>query len=215
MERRLIASELRAVSDDGKRTIGGYAAVFNSLSVVLWDFREEIKPGAFTQSIATNNVRGLWNHDTGEVLGVTGNGTLRLREDEHGLLFEMDLPDTQRGRDAFTLIQRGDVANMSFGFRTLPDGDEWRIDADGQYIRTLKAVDLLEVSPVTFPAYPATEVGVRSAWGDVVQIPDAIRQAAVGSGVDSMAEEAAGRLRLQAMTETELQLAARRRFRGE
>lgn len=212
MERRLITTELRATIDHhGKRRIGGYAALFDVLSVVLWDFREEIAPGAFAQSIAQNNVRALWNHDTSEVLGATANGTLQLAEDEIGLRFELELPDTQRGRDAFTLIERGDVSQMSFGFRSLPDGDEWRIDEDGQYIRRLLKVDLLEVSPVTFPAYPATSVGVRSEMlGDEVQIPDAIRRAAGDVGVDSVAADVSRRARLAAMTEMDIQLAARR-----
>lgn len=211
MERRLITTELRATTEDGKRKIGGYAAVFNSLSVVLWDFREEIAPGAFAEAIAKNNVRALWNHDTSEVLGASANGTLYLAEDATGLRFELELPDTQRGRDAYTLIERGDVAQMSFGFRSLPDGDEWRIDENGQYIRRLLKADLLEVSPVTFPAYPATTVGVRSdVLGDEVQIPDAVRRAAQGGSVDSdVAADASRRARLQAMTEMEIQLAAR------
>jgi HK97 family phage prohead protease len=211
VERRLITTELRATTADGKRKIGGYAAVFNSLSVVLWDFREEIAPGAFAEAIAKNNVRALWNHDTSEVLGASGNGTLYLAEDAKGLRFELELPDTQRGRDAFTLIERGDVSQMSFGFRSLPDGSEWRIDEDGQYIRRLLKADLLEVSPVTFPAYPATSVGVRAEMlGDEVQIPDAVRRAAQGVGIDSLAADASRRARLAAMTETELMLAARR-----
>lgn len=214
MERRLITTELRATTEDGKRTIGGYAAVFDTLSVVLWDFREEIAPGAFADAIEKNNVRALWNHDTSEVLGASGNGTLRLAEDSVGLRFDLELPDTQRGRDAFTLIERGDVSQMSFGFRSLPDGDEWRIDEDGQYIRRLLRADLLEVSPVTFPAYPATSVGVRSEiLGDEVQIPDAVRQAAQGVGVDSVAAEASRRARLAAMTEADIELAARRTIR--
>ncbi len=211
MERRLITTELRATTEDGKRKIGGYAAVFNSLSVVLWDFREEIAPGAFAEAIAKNNVRAFWNHDTGEVLGASDNGTLRLAEDDIGLRFDLELPDTQRGRDAHTLIERGDVGQMSFGFRSLPDGSEWRIDEDGMYIRRLLKADLLEVSPVTFPAYPATSVGVRSdVLGDEVKIPDAVRRAAQGVSVDSdAAADASRRARLQAMTETEIQLAAR------
>ena len=211
MERRLITTELRATTQDGKRKIGGYAAVFNSLSVVLWDFREEIAPGAFAEAIAKNNVRALWNHDTSEVLGASANGTLYLAEDATGLRFDLELPDTQRGRDAYTLIERGDVGQMSFGFRSLPDGSEWRIDEDGMYIRRLLKADLLEVSPVTFPAYPATSVGVRSdVLGDEVQIPDAVRRAAHRVSVDSdVAADASRRARLQAMTETEIQLAAR------
>lgn len=213
MERRLIATELRAaVDDDGKRSIAGYAAVFNRLSVVLWGFREEIAPGAFVASL-DKDVRALWNHDTGQVLGRTTNGSLRLAEDGTGLAFELDLPDTQMGRDAYALIGRGDVSQMSFGFRMLPDGEEWRIDDAGQYIRRLTGVDLLEVSPVTFPAYPDTSVGTRSLWGDEVQIPDAIRRAAGAVSIDSVAVWT--RARLQAMTDLDIQLAARRIDRGE
>lgn len=208
MERRIIATELRAAVDgSGKRTIAGYAAVFNRLSVVLWGFREEIAPGAFAASLQ-NDVRALWNHDTGQVLGRTVNGSLRLEEDGTGLVFELSLPDTQMGRDAYTLIERGDVSQMSFGFRMLPDGEQWRIDDAGQYIRRLTAVDLLEVSPVTFPAYTDTSVGVRSLWGDEIQIPDTIRRAAAGVVVDSQATGA--RARLHAMVEMDIQLAARR-----
>jgi hypothetical protein len=207
MERRLIATELRAAAAGDSRAIAGYAALFNTLSVVLWDFREEIAPGAFAGTLA-NDVRALWNHDVTQVLGRTTNQSLRLREDSIGLAFDLDLPDTQLGRDVYTLIARGDVTQMSFAFRMLPEGDEWRIDGAGQYIRRLLRVDLVEISPVTFAAYPETSVDVRMAlWGERVQIPDAVRRAAPGVGVDSMA--AAARARRRAMTEVELQLATR------
>lgn len=210
MERRLITTELRATVDDNKRRIGGYAALFDTLSVVLWDFREEIAPGAFTRALAENNVRALWNHDTSEVLGATANGTLRLAEDAIGLRFELDLPDTQRGRDAFTLIERGDVTQMSFGFRLYPEGDAWRSDATGAPVRRLLQVDLLEISPVAFPAYPGTSVGVRAELlGDEVRIPDWLRQGAPLDSIDSMAAEASRRARLAAMTEMDIQLASR------
>ncbi len=212
MERRLIVTELRAVAGDGQLSIGGYAAVFNRLSVVLWGFREEIAPGAFAASLQ-NDIRALWNHDMAQVLGRTTNQTLRLSEDGTGLAFELDLPDTQMGRDAHTLIARGDVSQMSFGFRLLPDGEEWRIDDAGQYIRRLTNIDLMEISPVTFPAYPDTSVDARSLWGDSVQIPDAVRRAAHGASIDSMA--VAARARLQAMTELDIQLATRRVLREE
>jgi hypothetical protein len=210
MERRLIATELRAAENDGVRSIAGYAAVFNKLSVVLWGFREEIAPGAFAGSLG-NDVRGLWNHDTALVLGRTTNGSLRLAEDGTGLAFELDLPDTTMGRDAYTLIARGDVSQMSFGFRLLPDGEEWRIDDAGQYIRRLTKVDLLEISPVTFPAYPDTSVDTRAMWGDSVQIPAVVRRAAQDGGVDSVA--ATARARRQAAVELDIQLATRRIIR--
>lgn len=151
--------ELRAVEGGDGMTFRGYAAVFNSPSEPL-PFIESIAPGAFLRSLkARNDVKLLWNHDTGQVLGSTRAGTLTLTEDNHGLLATAVLPDTQLGRDAATLIKRGDVANMSFGFTVPKGGDSWSVD--GQQ-RTLNSVKLHEVSIVSMPAYQATTVSVRS-----------------------------------------------------
>lgn len=151
--------ELRAVEGGDGMTFRGYAAVFNSASEPL-PFTEVIAPGAFIRSLkARNDIKLLWNHDTGQVLGSTRAGTLTLTEDNHGLLATAVLPDTQLGRDAATLIKRGDVANMSFGFTVPKGGDSW--SADGQQ-RTLNSVKLHEVSIVSYPAYQSTSVSVRS-----------------------------------------------------
>jgi HK97 family phage prohead protease len=144
--------EVRETSDG--MTLTGYAARFNEPSEPL-PFIERIAPGAFKRSLrAKNDIKLLWNHDSSSVLGSTRSGTLRLVEDEMGLRVEADLPDTQAGRDAKVLIQRGDVTGFSFGFTVPPNGDTW--NADGTE-RTLKSVRLLEVSTgVAFPAYPST-----------------------------------------------------------
>jgi HK97 family phage prohead protease len=134
-------------------------------------FLERIAPGAFKRSLrAKNDIKLLWNHDSSSVLGSTRSGTLRLVEDEMGLRVEADLPDTQAGRDARVLIQRGDVTGFSFGFTVPPNGDSW--NADGTE-RTLKSVRLLEVSTgVAFPAYPSTNgtAQVRSLEDVVVAV---------------------------------------------
>ena len=117
-ERRcLTARELRVdTGADGKPMIRGYAALFDSPSVDM-GFIETIDPGAFKKSLkAKPDVRALWNHDPNIVLGRTTAGTLRLATDETGLAVEIDLPDTTDGRDLATLIERGDVSGMSFGF---------------------------------------------------------------------------------------------------
>lgn len=156
----------------------GYAAVFDTLSVELWGFREKIAPGAFTNSLG-DDVRALWDHQTGVVMGRTKSGTLRLAEDATGLRFEND-PPTMAVREIES-IQRGDVDQMSFGFRTLED--TWDIDENDQVIRTLLKVKLYEVSYVTFPAYPATTVQARSgrtvdpAYGLLPIIPQEFRRA--------------------------------------
>ena len=152
--------ELRATSADGM-TFEGYASVFNSPSEPIGGkFTEYVAPGAFKRSLAArNDVKLLWNHDTGQVLGSTRAGTLQLVEDAHGLKAIATLPDTQLGRDAATLIKRGDVANMSFGFSVPAGGDAW--SGDGQ-TRTLNSVRLHEVSIVAFPAYQASTANVRA-----------------------------------------------------
>lgn len=155
--------ETRA-DDAGKTTIAGYAARFESLSVSFGWFKEKIRAGAFAESLKKNNVRALWNHNMDMVLGSTKAGTLRLKEDDKGLRFELDLPDTQTGKDAAISIKRGDVDGVSFGFRVLKQ--EWDEKDPKNVVRTLVEVDLREISPTAFPAYPSTSVKVRSVEED-------------------------------------------------
>ena len=167
IERRAFAMvELRVEgADDGPKRVVGHAAVFDSLSEDLGGFRERVARGAFAATIATDDIRALFNHDPNQVLGRNRAGTLKLAEDETGLAIAITPPDTQVGRDLLVSIERGDVSQMSFGFQTL--SDEWVMEA-GDEVRTLKAVRLFDVSPVTFPAYPQTDVALRAlaAWLD-------------------------------------------------
>ena len=144
---------------DGMR-FSGYAAVFNSDSEPL-PFTERILPGAFKRSLKSRNeVKLFKNHNMDEVLASTRSKTLKLVEDERGLLAEAVLPDTTAGRDLAILMKRGDVHSMSFGFSVPPKGDKW--NADGT-VRELREIRLHEVSIVTgFPAYAATTASVRS-----------------------------------------------------
>src|SRR6056297_337557 len=154
LETRQITANLEVREVDGGMLLEGYAARFNEFSEPL-PFREKIAPGAFQRSLKSrNDVKLLWNHDSSTVLGSTRSGTLRLYEDAQGLRVEADLPDTQAGRDAKTLIQRGDVTGFSFGFTVPRGGDMWNEDGSE---RTLTSVRLFEVSTgVAFPAYPTT-----------------------------------------------------------
>src|SRR5574338_873109 len=122
MERRSLATppELRA-GDNGK-TVAGYAAVFNEVADIGGSFREIIAPGAFKDTL-DGDVRALVDHDSGRVIGRSKSGTLRLKEDAHGLAAEIDLPDTTDGRDLAVSLERGDISGMSFGFRVTHD--EW------------------------------------------------------------------------------------------
>jgi hypothetical protein len=145
---------------DGMR-FSGYAAVFDSPSEPL-PFIERIQRGAFRKTLRSrNDVKFLWNHDSGEILGSTRAKTLTLTEDERGLKVEGVLPNTSRGRDVAELLRRGDVDSMSFGFSVPSGGDSWSTDGSE---RTLKSVRLHEVSLVAFPAYPGT-AGLQSVRG--------------------------------------------------
>jgi HK97 family phage prohead protease len=165
--RNYVVSDIRAASgDDGVKKISGYAAVFNQPSEDLGGFVEKISPGAFAQTLATDDIRSLWNHNADYPLGRVKARTLSLSEDLKGLKFEIIPPDTQYARDLITSIERGDVDSMSFGFRTM--NDNWERVGD-TIVRTLLEVQLFEVSPVTFPAYPQTSAAVRSKLDEFTQ----------------------------------------------
>ena len=142
-------------------SIEGYAAVFNSKTNICGWFDETIEPGAFARSLSENSdVRALFNHNWDNVLGRTKSGTLRLLEDAKGLNFHVDLPDTSVARDLSASMERGDINQCSFGFYVTEETWDYSVEPA---LRTIKEVDLYEISVVSIPAYDDTEVSlVRS-----------------------------------------------------
>ena len=184
----IIATKYQAMTQDNqykdaeKRTMGtievrdaegeemileGYAAVFNS-ETDLGHFREVIKPGAF-DDVMTNDVRALINHDPNLVLGRTTNGTLELSQDERGLKYRVKLGAQQYAKDFYESVKRGDISQSSFAFTI--DEQSWNEE------RTVRSVDkvrqLLDVSPVTYPAYAAATVQARDLQPEVEQAAEA------------------------------------------
>lgn len=152
--------ELR--SDVKGRKLHGHASVFNQ-GAELPGHVERIAPTAFKRSLDNpdTDVRALFNHNPDYLLGRQSSGTLRLGTDSEGLEFEVDLPNTQWGRDVQELAERGDLTGASFGF--IPDEDEWSTERSGVRVRTHTSVrSLVDVSPVTFPAYGGAGVAMRS-----------------------------------------------------
>jgi HK97 family phage prohead protease len=156
-----VSCELR-LSSDSKKIIG-YAAVYNRGSEDLGGFIEYVRPGAFDRSLKSNpDVRALIDHDPSLILGRTLSGTLILESDTTGLKVTIDPPPTSYASDLLTVMQRGDVSQMSFAFTSAVD--DWKL-VDGQRTRDLIDLDLVDVSVVTYPAYPDTSVAVRALVG--------------------------------------------------
>lgn len=148
------------LSSNGKK-LTGYAAIFNS-EADLGGFVEVVRNGAFRKSLeGGTNIRALYHHQGDALLGTTRGGTLKLKEDANGLAFELALPDTTHGRDLAILVDRGDVAGCSFGFRVRDGGDRWE-QRGGQLVRELLDVDLVEITLTADPAYQDTTVAMRS-----------------------------------------------------
>ncbi|MFD5572262.1 HK97 family phage prohead protease [Streptomyces cadmiisoli] len=165
--------EVRAAGDS--RTIGGYAAKFNTLSRNLGGFVERIDPGFFAKSEGDGwpRVMARYNHDGNMLLGTSRAGTLRLQTDGTGLDYSVDVPAARQ--DVYELVQRGDVAESSFAFFTFED--DWSMTDDGFPVRTLLSGQLVDVAPVNDPAYLDTSTGLRSlaekAGADLAEVRQA------------------------------------------
>ena len=159
-ELRYIRADLRADTDT--RTIFGYAAKYNVISNDLGGFREVLLPGCFDLENSPDIICNR-EHDDVKMLGRTISGTLEVGTDDIGMWFRATPPDTTDGRDAVVLIARGDLQDCSFCFYTSEDGsdEEWSVDEDGP-IRRVKHATVGDVSIVAHPAYPNTEVALRS-----------------------------------------------------
>ena len=158
VEQRAYDGELKAAVEG--RTVEGYASVFNSMSEDLGGFREIILPGAFS-NVLDNDVRALYNHDSNYLLARTTSGTLELKEDDKGLYYRFEMPNTSYGNDMLELFRRGDLSQSSFGFTV--EKDSWRME-QGQHVRYIERVgSLFDVSPVVYPAYASASSGLRSA----------------------------------------------------
>lgn len=160
-ERMMVKGEFRA--DDAGKVITGHAAVYDQQSDMLggW-FVEVVKPGAFADTLR-EDVRCLFNHDPSLILGRTRSRTLRLFDDANkGLRIECDMPETTLAKDLMVSIRRGDVDQMSFAFETIEDRWTWSKDPNKPTLRELLKVKLFDVSPVTYPAYPQTDVAARA-----------------------------------------------------
>lgn len=138
--------------------VEGYAAIFNQ-PTILWshngvDYKEEIASGAF-DGADMNDVIFRYNHSSNVyILARTKNNTLNLTIDDKGLKIKANIAKTQTGKDFYTLVKRGDIDKMSFGFIV----EEESYNQETHTRRILKFKTIIDVSGVDFPAYDSTEL---------------------------------------------------------
>jgi len=158
-ERRMISEPVEVREEGDEKFIEGYAFVFGA-TADLGGFTEEIAVGA-ADGVMNDDVRGLLNHEPNIVLGRTKSGTMQLSLDARGLKYRIKYnpndPDHVSAREK---IMRGDISQSSFAFRI--KDDKWEVRNGKDHRTIIKLQRLIDVSPVTYPAYPDATVAARS-----------------------------------------------------
>lgn len=155
---------LQTREENGERIIEGYAAKYET-ETNIGPFMESISRGAF-DNVLENDVRALINHDPSLVLGRTSAGTLELTSDDVGLKYRVKLGNQQYATDLYESIQRGDISQSSFAF-TIKD-QTWSEDRSSRKVN--EVAQLLDVSPVTYPAYKEATVVAREEEEEAKEI---------------------------------------------
>lgn len=160
-KRSLIIEDLRTVEENEQRILSGYVNKFNTLSEDM-GFFEKVQKGAFSRSLnEKRNILALFNHDTSKVLGSTDTETLMLKEDDVGLFFELRMNENlSYTKDIIELSKTGLLKNCSFGFEV--KDEIWEEESEDVYVRTIKDVNLFEITLTSLPAYQETEFSLRS-----------------------------------------------------
>lgn len=150
----------REETETGDLILSGYFIKFDEVTELWPGYFEVIKREGVEKAIQNADIRALFNHDDSLVLGRTGNGTVTLDVDEIGLFGDIIInKEDPQAIGAYARVQRGDVVGCSFGFIPIKINTEER--DDGSYLDTILELEIFEVSPCTFPAYPQTEIAAR------------------------------------------------------
>ena len=153
-------TDFQTRQENDTKYIEGYFIRFNEETELWGGVFEEVAPEAVDDSLKNNDIRCLFNHDTSIVLGRTGNGTLELKKDSKGIFGRVKInPNDKQALDIYARIERGDINACSFGFNIINEEIQNRDEGTVKFI--LMKIDLHEVSPVTFPAYPTTSIQAR------------------------------------------------------
>lgn len=157
---------------EASKIINGYAIVFNQRSQLLGNFYEVIDPYAL-EGLDLSNVLCLYDHDDSKILGRTRSNTLQLEVDDRGLKFQVEVPNTSYGNDLYSLCERGDISECSFGFLVNQEDPTAQVIEkldENTYLRTIHKIDkLVEVSIVASPAYTQTTASIKRDYEDAIK----------------------------------------------
>lgn len=150
--------ELRAIESENSMSIHGFIPYNSNSEGLPWI--ERLARGCFTKTLQeSRDILGLYDHSAGNLLARTSNGSLRFNDTESGLEFDIDLPDTQLGRDTYEMCRSSLLSSCSFGFSAIRE--DWLYE-NNEEVRVILEAKLYEVSIVAQPAYPQTNVSARS-----------------------------------------------------
>lgn len=150
--------ELRAIESENSNSIRGFIPYNSNSEGLPWI--ERLARGCFTKTLQeSRDILGLYDHTAGNLLARTSNGSLRFNDTDAGLEFEIDLPDTQLGKDTYSMVRSGLLSSCSFGFSAVRE--DWLYE-NNEEVRVILEARLWEVSIVAQPAYPQTNVSARS-----------------------------------------------------
>lgn len=137
-------------------TLTGYAIVYNTLSSDRGGYKVRLLPGSATFELPA---LALFQHDYRAVIGNTENGSLRFVHDDHGVKVEIDLPDTNAGRDTLELVTKKYVRGMSFAMVDLTDAVE--STENGETILNVSKFTADEVTITPIPSFTETTIDVK------------------------------------------------------
>lgn len=175
MEIRGLNVDFNAIEDDGKMIVTGIVNKPGEKSEVLYSrgkkFVEVIDKGVFAKAIArASKIDYLSSHDPNRILASTANGSMTVEETDEGVVMKAEIVNTTYGRDAYNLIKSGLIQGMSFGF--VAKDETWGKTDEGINLRTIKDMDIFEVSSLRTPAYNQSSISARGLSTDDIDVPD-------------------------------------------
>lgn len=206
--RRSFATDFRAEarSDEGLPHLIGHASVFGVLSEDLGGWKERVWPGAFEGLLSDDGIYSLWNHNPDFIIAAVADGSLTLSEDATGLLSDSKPMNTQTIRDlVITPMQQGKIRKMSCAFDV--GTADWSVEDSWEVRNIRKFSRLYDTSPVTYPAFPQTDISARTLEVLVGSLSKSQRDAVaslIASDAAAQAGAAAGRSLASADVEREI-----------